>query len=224
MAADAPVYGVFSSREAARRATGGQIYKVHGQAEDEAIILRDSQGRLFLYVSPGNPKYRDLVASAHGGRLSEDGYDADHVASRGIEAKFGQGYVLMGRVDRGANRSAGRVEKPGRHLDRDFNQASFGEAKPVSHRQMQKTANLRMAQYPDLRAGERGAGIDDPDVRYSLLQDDATQARLEAMIEREIPREPTVSPSMADELRRARPESPSTPPRTPLPRGPGRSR
>lgn len=116
-------YGSFDSAETARKATGGKVYDCRG-FEGHAIIVEDPGGRNWLYVKPESPKYRDAGNAVWGHRMAQDGKDADHIASRGIEAQQGQGYVLLGAVDSSANRSHGSYEKPGRHLDRPFNAAA----------------------------------------------------------------------------------------------------
>ena len=132
-------YGSFDSARTAKLQTQGRIYECRGY-EGHAIIVEDQSGRNWLYIRPESAKYRDAANAVWGHRMSADGKDADHVASRGIEAQVGQGYVLAGAVDRSANRSHGSYEKPGKYLDRPFNQAAQRThedrlALPLSNRQ-----------------------------------------------------------------------------------------
>lgn len=185
-------YGSFDSAETARKETGGRVYQCRGY-EGHAIIVEDQSGRNWLYVKPESTKYRDASNEVWGHRMSEDGRDADHIASRGIEANLGQGYVLMGAVDRSANRSHGSYEKPGRHLDRSFN-AAAQQTEPdrlalrISYRQSHKIVGRGKG---DLEADKSlnqqvRPGVGDPDFDRATFGSAEHQANLESMKGKEI--------------------------------------
>ncbi|MEM8992925.1 MAG: hypothetical protein AAGD08_21365 [Pseudomonadota bacterium] len=104
-------YVSFESVDAAQRATGGTVYRFQGRDERDVIVVKDQHGQNWVYVRADYQGYGQVAEKIHGRRLSENGLEAEHVASKKLEGNLGQHYVLLGRVPQTANRSSGTVEK-----------------------------------------------------------------------------------------------------------------
>lgn len=177
------VYVAFDSPETAVRMTGGDAHTVKGVKNHEnAFILTDAQGRSFIYVRAEYSGYRGVANRAAGEQISKKGDDADHAGSETVNAG---NYVLLARVPKAANRSAGSVEKM-TTLDGQFNRASTapapggGYAAPMSARQAEKLVGNVRADY-DTRSGRNADPLEDPQIAKALLQSREDQERVHGM-------------------------------------------
>ncbi len=176
------VYVAFDSPETAVRMTGGEAHAVKDVGHDNAFILTDQSGRSFVYVRAEYSGYRGVANRAAGEQISRKGEDADHAGSRTVNAG---NYVLLARVPKSANRSAGSVEKI-TTLDGQFNRASTGPAPgggyaaPMSARQAEKLSGKVRADY-QTRSGRNANPLDDPQIATALLQSPEDRARVNDM-------------------------------------------
>ncbi|WP_375230761.1 hypothetical protein [Roseobacter sp. S98] len=177
------VYVAFDSPQTAVRMTGGTAHAVKGVRDDEnAFILTDQKGRSFVYVRAEYSGYRGVANRAAGEPISKKGEDADHAGSRTVNKDK---YVLLARVPKSANRSAGSVEKV-TTLDGQFNRASTapapggGYALPMSARNAEKLSGKIRAEY-QTRDANYHAPLKDENIAVALLQAEDDQARLREM-------------------------------------------
>ena len=122
----------FRDRDAALKYSGGRVHAMRRGAEgeydpDDVIIVENPNGESLVYVNPASPRYGEIAQRIHGGKLSDDGLHADHVASRTTENGMKQRYVLLGRVDGRVNMSHGRLERVNAQANRPFNLAARGD-------------------------------------------------------------------------------------------------
>ncbi len=141
---DLPRFGAFDKPETAVYADGGRIYEIEGVKKNDAFLHEDRNGKLSVYVSNDFKDYRDLAERINGHKASSEGRDVDHVASRTMEAKLGQRYVLLAAVERGANRSAGSIEKD-RFVHRRFNHHATGSVHAGGHGIAKEVSTLQKA-------------------------------------------------------------------------------
>lgn len=88
---------------------GGQVYRIGRIWANRAFVVVRGNLRL-LYVARG---YRNYAAVARR-VFDKDGcqYDYDHVLGRALCEQQGFDYILVTRLNRTANRSHGRLERP----------------------------------------------------------------------------------------------------------------
>lgn len=88
---------------------GGQVFRVGRVWANRAFVVVRGNLRL-LYVAR---EYRNYAAVARR-VFDKDGrrYDYDHVLARALCRQQGFDYILLTRIERSANRSHGRLERP----------------------------------------------------------------------------------------------------------------
>lgn len=199
MSGDPQIYSAFGSPEAAAQMTGGEVYRIKNRDPGNAFVLRDAQGRQFIYVHTEYGGYRGLANRAAGEQISKQGDDADHTASRTVAGARGGHYVLLARVPSQANRSAGTVERVD-VLDGHFNYAAARRADDghlalaMTNRQSQKLRGRMVDDYDRHKPGY-DAMLSDPAMQRALLQTEADQQRIADMCgDRIAARNPDKSP------------------------------
>lgn len=88
---------------------GGQVYRIGRIWANRAFVVVRGNLRL-LYVARGYGNYAAVARRV----FDRDGcqYDYDHVLGRALCQQQGFDYILVTRLDRTANRSHGRLERP----------------------------------------------------------------------------------------------------------------
>ena len=185
------VYASVDSIDSAVAVTGGKAYEVGRYSKKNAFIL-DVDGQKYLYANPEYKGYNKLVQSVspYDGKVE----NAEHVASKTIEGRRSQGYVLMGKVDAKINQQHGRqveaefnAQGQRKMIHREFNhyaavpvKETGGVAHKISGNEQRKLANKPPASDATTESGKLSAK-DRATVRGNLLQDKPAQDRLEAM-------------------------------------------
>lgn len=104
---DIPVAG--TKRRSFGPQLGGQVYRIGGIWANRAFVVVRGNLRL-LYVARNYGNYAAVARRV----FDKDGrrYDYDHVLGRALCQQQGFDYILVTRLDRTANRSHGRSERP----------------------------------------------------------------------------------------------------------------
>lgn len=177
----------FRDRDAALKYSGGRVHAMRRGAEgeydpDDVIIVENPNGESLVYVNPASRRYGEIARRIHGGKLSDDGLHADHVASRTVESGMKQRYVLLGRVDAAVNMShGGRVEGVNAQANRPFNLAAHGEG--VAFGNVAMCGKLNGVKAGDLRnpgtEGDITFGTDA--ARYAYFADATSQTAIQSL-------------------------------------------
>lgn len=174
----------FRDREEALAFSDGRVHAMRrpdGNEYDpkDVIIVENQNGEALIYVRPDWQDYGKVARQIHGRKLSADGLDADHIASRKVEGGVNQRYVLLGRVPAKVNRAhGGAVERVGARLNRPFNLASRGDGVSLSNHDMDaKMAGLTPA---EARASEAKIDPNSEAARHSRFADPQSQATIRA--------------------------------------------
>ncbi len=179
----------FVNNEAAQRHTGGKLYHLGRIKADNAFAVKVG-GKYHVYVNTQYSGYRNL-AKKISPNLKKDTH-VDHVASRGLEHKIGQGYIRIAAVPSIINMAHGSQQESGRIPVREFN-LSTGKERGVSY--ATKSGIDKLAhKMPDGRkhqamTPERAMSYTKKDmitIKKSLFLDKSSQRNIEKMLGPEI--------------------------------------